>query len=386
MVCVQLQHSLHLADNLVALTLDNVSSGRQLTALDFSLDSALNQLQLAELTRSDEGHSYAGVACTTGTADAVNVAFRILRNIKVDNVGNVVNVDTAGSNVGSNQHINSAFAEFLHYAVTLVLAQVAMQALSHVATAGKCDRQVVNTLFSTAEDNQLAVDFCVQQTAQAFNLILGFEIVLLNQRYSQLFLGNGYILRRLHVLLGQAQNRTGHSCGEQQSLAFNRQAAHNLFDIINKAHIQHFVSLVQYEEFDMVQMNSTAVDMVNQTARSTDNNLHIVAQRTDLAFNRLAAVNRQRTHAAGTADFAYFFRNLNSQLTGRSHNQRLNMLEVGNCLHQRNTESSGFAGTGLCLADNVVTLEHQGNSSGLNRRRLFKAHVSQGGYNFFVQL
>ena len=62
------------------------------------------------------------------------------------------------------------------------------------------------------------------------------------------------------------------------------------------------------------------------------------------------------------------------------------MLEVGNCLHQRNTESSGFAGTGLCLADNVVTFEHQGNSSGLNRRRLFKAHVSQGGYNFFVQL
>ena len=135
MVCVQLQHSLHLADNLVALTLDNVSSGRQLTALDFSLDSALNQLQLTELTRSNEGHSYAGVACTAGTADAVNVAFRILRNIKVDNVGNIVNVDTAGSNVGGNQHINSALAEFLHNTVTLVLAQVTMQALSHVATA-----------------------------------------------------------------------------------------------------------------------------------------------------------------------------------------------------------------------------------------------------------
>ena len=268
-----------------------------------------------------------------------------------------------------------------------------MQALSHVATAGKCDRQVVNTLFGTAEDNQLAVDFCVQQTAQAFNLILGFEIVLLNQRHSQLFLGNGYILRRLHVLLGQAQNRTRHGCGEQQSLAFNRQAAHNFFDIINKAHIQHFVSLVQYQEFDMVQTDSAAVDMVNQTARGTDNNLHIVAQRTDLAFNldgALRPVNpsvlRQRTHAADTADFAYFFRNLNSQLTGRSHNQRLNMLEVGNCLHQRNTEGSGLAGTGLCLADNVVTFEHQGNSSGLNWRRLFEAHVSQGGYNFFVQL
>ena len=386
MVSIQLQHSLHLADNLVALTLDNVSSGRQLTALDFSLDGTLNQLQLTELTRSDEGHSYAGVACTTGTADAVNVAFRILRNIKVDNVGNVINVDTAGSNVGSNQHINSALAEFLHYAVTLVLAQVAMQALSHVATAGKSDRQVVNTLFGTAEDNQLAVDFCVQQTAQAFNLILGFEIILLNQRYSQLFLGNSYILRSFHVLLGQAQNRTGHSCGEQQSLTFNRQAVHNLFDIINKAHIQHFISLVQYQEFDMVQTDGAAVDMVNQTARSTDNNLHIVAQRTDLAFNRLAAVNRQRTHAAGAADFADLFRNLNSQLTGRSHNQRLNMLEVGNCLHQRNTEGSGLAGTGLCLADNVVTFEHQGNSSGLNRRRLFEAHVSQGSYNFFVQL
>ena len=48
----------------------------------------------------------------------------------------------------------------------------------------------------------------------------------------------------------------------------------------------------------MVQMDSTAVDMVNQTARGTDNNLHIVAQRTDLAFNRLGR-RKQAVHARG---------------------------------------------------------------------------------------
>ena len=386
MICIELQHSLHLGDNLVALTLDNISSGRQLAALDFGFYSALDELQLTELTRSDEGHCNAGVPCTTGTANAVNIAFRILRNIKVDYVRNIVNVDTTSSNVRSNQHIHRALAEFLHNAVTLVLAQVAMQTFCHIATAGQSDRKIIYALLRAAEDDELAVDFCIKQTAQAFNLILSFKIILLNQRYSQLLLRNGYILRRSHVLLRQAENRTRHSCREEQRLALGRQAAHNLFDIVNKAHIQHFVCFVQYQEFDMVQTDRAAVDMVNQTTRGTDNNLHIVAQCADLTLDRLTAINRQRTHAAGAANFADFLSNLNSQLASRCHNQCLNMLEIGDGLYQRNTEGSSLAGTGLCLTNNVIALQHQRNGCSLNRRRLFKAHIRQGSYDFFVQL
>ena len=180
MVSVELQHSLHLADDLVTLALDNISCGGQLTALDFSLHHTLDELQLAELTGSDKGHSHTGIARTTGTTDAVHVAFRVLRNIKVDNVGNIIHIDAAGSHVSSDEHIAGTLAEFFHHAIALILAQIAMQALGHVATAGQRDGQVIHTLFSAAEDNQLAIDFCIQQTAQALHLILSFKIILLD--------------------------------------------------------------------------------------------------------------------------------------------------------------------------------------------------------------
>ena len=151
-----------------------------------------------------------------------------------------------------------------------------MQAFNKIATAGQSNSQIIYTLFSTAEDNEFAVDFCIQQTAQAFNLVFGFVVVLFNQRNSKIFFTNSYVLRSLHIFFSQAQNRTGHSCREEQSLTFIRQIAHDFFHVVNEAHIQHFVSFVQYQEFNMVKLDSSAVDMVNQTTRGTNYNLNIV--------------------------------------------------------------------------------------------------------------
>ena len=43
-------------------------------------------------------------AGATGTADAVYVVFRELRQVVVDDVTDAIDVDAAGSDVGRNQH------------------------------------------------------------------------------------------------------------------------------------------------------------------------------------------------------------------------------------------------------------------------------------------
>ena len=260
-----------------------------------------------------------------------------------------------------------------------------MQAFYQVATAGKSDSQIVYAFFGAAEDNQFAINFCVQQTAQAFNLIFGFVVVLFNQRNGQFFFAYCYIFGSFHVFFSQAQNRTRHSCREEQGLTVIRKVTHNFFHIVNKAHIQHFVSFVQYQEFNMVKFNSSAVDVVNQTTRSTDYDLNIVFQRFNLAFDRLTTVNRQCFNASGTTNFANFFSNLDCKFAGRGHNQSLDVAMIGNALHQRNTKSSSFTSTSLCLRNYVMTFQNIRNCSCLNGRRFFKTHVSQSSNNFFIK-
>ena len=70
-----------------------------------------------------------GTASAAGTADAVDVVFRLFRQIVVDNVGNGRYVDTACGNVGGNQNFAAAFAQIHQRAVTPALRHVAVQAV-----------------------------------------------------------------------------------------------------------------------------------------------------------------------------------------------------------------------------------------------------------------
>ena len=125
--------------------------------------------------------------------------------------------------------------------------------------------------------------------------------------------------------------------------------------------------------------------MVNQSAGSTDNDLYIVFQCTNLTFNRLSAINRKCSYTCSSAYFAYFFCNLDSQFASRRHDKSLNMTVIGDALYQRDTESGGFTSTGLRLPDNIVTFKYQRDGSSLNRRRFFKSHISKSSNDLFIK-
>ena len=54
-------------------------------------------------------------------------AFRIIGQAVVDDVGEVVDVQSACGNVGSHQQLQVAYAEFLHDGIALRLAQFTVQ-------------------------------------------------------------------------------------------------------------------------------------------------------------------------------------------------------------------------------------------------------------------
>ena len=84
----------------------------------------LNGLQHALFAMRDKQDCIAGTPCTTCTANTVDVTFRIVRHVEVNNMANTLNVQTTGNHVGSYQDINFTLFQTVNGALPGILGNV----------------------------------------------------------------------------------------------------------------------------------------------------------------------------------------------------------------------------------------------------------------------
>ena len=83
------------------------------------------------------GDGCAGLAGAPGATHAMDVVLDVAGEVEVDDVGDVVDVDTTGRHVGSNQYADLARLEVKQGLLTVRLLSVAVNALAVDA----CNRQ-----------------------------------------------------------------------------------------------------------------------------------------------------------------------------------------------------------------------------------------------------
>ncbi|MNC32571.1 hypothetical protein D3C75_809330 [compost metagenome] len=279
-------------------------------------------------------------------------------------------VESACCYVSSYQDVDAAIAELAHNRITLVLGQVAMQSVSGVTAFLQTFSKFVNPALGAAEDDCQIWGFHINQTAQRFKLLAlrHFNVSLIDQWCADLLRNYGYMLRILQELLGKALDVWRHCSREQHGLTFFRNKLEDGLDIFHEAHIQHFISFIQHDGLNIIQTDGLTVNVVKQTAWSTNNNLRFLLQSADLTADILSAVNCQRTKSFETGQFADFFCNLNGQLTGWRHDKRQDLfIFTGDFGNEGNTEGSCFTSTSLSLTDHVCSCQCDWNRLLLNR-------------------
>jgi hypothetical protein len=107
-------------------------------------------------------HGNARASCTACTANAVNVIFRLLRQIKIDHVADIRHVESACSHIGSNQHLHLAAAQQAQRAIAGTLAHVAVQSTSSKAVIRQLLSQLICIAFCSRENNRL-LHGCIAQ-------------------------------------------------------------------------------------------------------------------------------------------------------------------------------------------------------------------------------
>ena len=131
-----------------------VGDRRHLLDRDLLLGEPLDALSMPVLARLGQRDRDALAPGAADAADAVHVRLGRRRHVVVDDVGELVDVEAAGGDVGGDEQVGGAGAQPAHHPVALLLAHAAVQRLGAVAAAVERLGELVDLVAGAAEDDR----------------------------------------------------------------------------------------------------------------------------------------------------------------------------------------------------------------------------------------
>ena len=238
------QTSDHLMEMLSEHTLD-LAIGR---FTDVTQSQFFDFQPLGHFGGTSQRQGNAQFAGASGTAGTVHVIFRDMRQFVVDDIGQVINVETAGGDVGRDQNGDAAFLESFQGFDAVELALVAMNGIGVDAGALQFTCQPGASLFGTDENDALAdvagFEQFDQQTALA---VFGHRMHPVGDRLGDgIALGDFDQYRSPEHAVGQTADFFGKRGRKQEALPIGREQIEDAFDVGNEAHVEHSVGFVEH--------------------------------------------------------------------------------------------------------------------------------------------
>lgn len=288
----------------------------------------------------------------------MNVVLTVGGEVVVDDQGNLLDVDTTSEQVGGDQDTGRTRAELLHDNVTLALVHVTVHGGDSEVTGSELVGEPVDLSAGVAKDNGLGDGDGLVQVGEGVELpvlLLDGDVELLDTFEGKLVLLDEDTDGVTHELGGDLEDVLGHGGREEDDLGGLREQLEDVVDLLGETAGQHLVGFVEDELLHAVGLEDAALDHVVDTAGGTDNDLRAVLEGLHVVANAGAtnAGVALDLHEVTNGDNDLL--DLLSKLAGGGEDESLAGLDVGvDLLEDRDGESSGLAGTGLGLSDDIV--------------------------------
>ena len=307
-----------------------------------------------------------------GTADAVDVVLNLVGHVVVEHHVHVVDVQAPGGHVGGHQHPHLALPEGLEGLFPDALLDVAVDGLGgdapHLEQAG----EPVGHVLGVAEGDGPLVAAVGEKSHHGLQLVppaLQVNAVLLDVRLV-LLVGPHHNLHRVTLVHpGDVHHLTGDGGGEEAQVLPGLDLVQNPGHVVDEAHIQHPVGLVQHHGLHLVQLHRAPLHVVHKAAGGGHHNLGMLFQGGNLLLNGGAAVEAHRAHTLlKLTQVPQLVLNLEGQLTGGGQHQGLHRVTLRvDVLHHGDAEGKGLARAGGSLGDDVLPLHKVGDGARLDR-------------------
>ena len=231
---------------------------------DLHLDDAFDVAQISALRRIAEAD---GDAFTTGAgraANTVDVRFRLVRQLEIDHMADMVDVDPAGGDIGCHQHARLAGLEHFERPLAGILRLVAVNSFRRDAGLGQVLGDAVGAMLGAGEDDDAVERDIFQQIAEKLALLRHRHVVkALHDAVSGLALRRDFDpFRILQHIAHQLDDVVRHGGGEQHRLPFPGQIVHDLADIADEAHVEHAVGFVDDQHLHRVEADHLLLHQV----------------------------------------------------------------------------------------------------------------------------
>ncbi len=361
--------------------------------LDLELGQLLDLGEARLFLGRDQRGGFALLAGAAGAADAMHVVLGDARQLVVDDVGQVVDVEAARRDVGGDQHAHRAGLEGCQRLAAVLLALVAVDRGGVDAFALEPGGQPRGAELGADEHQHLRHRRIVEHPLEQVALAVGGDRVhAVGDGFRHLVAARHLDeLRRLEHGVGQLLDLVREGGREQQALARGRQQLQDALDVGDEAHVEHAVGLVEDEELDEVEAHGLLFDVVEQPARRGDDDLAAFLQFGDLRPHVHAAVDADRAQREVLAVGLDRFLDLHRQFACRREDQRAHRVAgrrggavgvAGQLVQQRQGEARRLAGAGLRAAHDVVAGQDDGNGLGLDRGGFGVAGIMHGPEDF----
>ena len=353
--------------------------------LDLRLRQAQDIVVVGALVRRAERD---GRPLETGAArppDAVDVRLRHLGNIKVDDVRQLLDVDPARGNVRRDKDAAAPLLEGGQRRLTGVLRFVAVDRLRGEAGTRQIARHAVSAVLRPREDEHGDELRVFQQPREEAALVLAVDEIDvladgLHRRRGRRDLHDRHVVQQT---VGDFLNLRRHRGGEQERLLLLRRFVDDAPHVVDEAHVEHPVGLVEDENLERVEAHKALPDEIVEPPRRRDEDVHAVFERGHLRRLPHAAEDHGGAQAEVSAIQLEVFIVLQGELARRRQNEGadrplpLRDPAPREQLQNRHGERRRLARPRLGAAEQIPPLQHRGNRGLLNRRRLLVARLAQ---------
>ena len=328
----------------------------------------------------------------------MNIVFRVNRNVEIENVAHIGNVETARGNIGSHQQLQFAFLEVRQHGHARALIHIAMQGTSVELVPRQRAEQFGYVFLAITEDDRVLeriafrTDEIAQNRALVPILLAGFHQALGHGFGRRRSLCNFNARWRMQELFGQLGDFRRHGGREEQGLTRKRNELADAFDVRNEAHIEHTVCFIDDENFNTGQEQLATLEMIEQATGCRDENIGTAFQLTLLFIERHAANQKGHVQPMIDAVFGEVLLDLRCEFAGRLQNERTRHARPRPTLFQkrehRKHERRGLSGSRLRDTENILAFKGWRNGSCLNgcgrriSRRFYSSEHFRGKTEF----
>jgi hypothetical protein len=236
----------------------------QFHALDLLIDKSLDGSDVLGIFGGHEGEGVAGGLRPTGAADAVNVILRMLGDVEINDVADVLDIEATSGDIRRDKDFEAAIAEAPQGLFSFALAAVRMDDGDGVFVLLEEARDFIRAVFGAAENNDGLVMDLVEKGAEEVGFLIvgdGVDNVFDHFRGGAL-LADFDGLRLMHGPFDEGIDLGRDGGGEERGMAAFGAALQDAADVWKEAHIEHAVGFVEDEMVDAIEASGAALHVI----------------------------------------------------------------------------------------------------------------------------